>query len=158
MFSVLWLETDLARYLVSCIFHFPHNCTSSFPLLLASLACHTVLSMRPPTVWLLHFSDHLPMSKAFSISFLLSLSPLSPLIKLITQKLWVIKPHLWPQIKFFSSRGQESWRLCVIQQQPFTGSMGLTSDWGTKFPHARRKKKCSFLFSRTGVEPGILNL
>ena len=27
------------------------------------------------------------------------------------QKLWVIKPHLWPWIEFFSSGGQESWRL-----------------------------------------------
>ena len=31
----------------------------------------------------------------------------------------MIKPHLWPQIEFFSSRGQGSWHLCVIQQQPF---------------------------------------
>ena len=31
----------------------------------------------------------------------------------------MIKPCLWPQIEFFSSRGQGSWPLCVIQQQPF---------------------------------------
>ena len=31
----------------------------------------------------------------------------------------MIKPRLWPQIEFFSSRGQESRRLCVVQQQPF---------------------------------------
>ena len=30
----------------------------------------------------------------------------------------MIKPHLWPQIEFFSSAGQESQRL-FIQQQPF---------------------------------------
>ena len=32
----------------------------------------------------------------------------------------MIKPRLWPWIEFFSSGGQESWCLCVIQQQPFT--------------------------------------
>ena len=31
----------------------------------------------------------------------------------------MIKPRLWPRIEFFSSRDQESRRLCVIQQQPF---------------------------------------
>ena len=33
----------------------------------------------------------------------------------------MIKPRLWPQIEFFSSGGQESRCLCVIQQQPFSG-------------------------------------
>ena len=40
--------------------------------------------------------------------------------KTIAQKLWAIKPGLWPGIEFFSSRGQESPRLFVGQQQPFT--------------------------------------
>ena len=31
----------------------------------------------------------------------------------------MIKPCLWPRIEFFSSRGQESQGLRVIQQQPF---------------------------------------
>ena len=31
--------------------------------------------------------------------------------KTTTQNLWVIKPCLWPQIEFFSSRSQESWHL-----------------------------------------------
>ena len=35
----------------------------------------------------------------------------------------MIKPRLWPRIEFFSSRGQESQRLCVIQQQPFIGKV-----------------------------------
>ena len=38
----------------------------------------------------------------------------------MTQKLWAIKPRLWPRIEFFSSRGQESRCLRVIQQQPFS--------------------------------------
>ena len=29
-------------------------------------------------------------------------------------------PHLWPQIEFLSSWGQESQRLCMVQQQPFS--------------------------------------
>ena len=37
----------------------------------------------------------------------------------MTQKLWAIKPRLWPQIEFFSSGGQESRCIHVIQQQPF---------------------------------------
>ena len=32
----------------------------------------------------------------------------------------MIKPCLWPRIEFFSSGGQESRRLFVGQQQPFT--------------------------------------
>ena len=32
----------------------------------------------------------------------------------------MIKPHLWPRIEFFSSRGQESQHLFVVQQQRFT--------------------------------------
>ena len=39
---------------------------------------------------------------------------------LLYKKLWAIKPHHWPQMEFFSSGGQESPRLWVIQQQPFT--------------------------------------
>ena len=35
----------------------------------------------------------------------------------MTQKVWAIKPRLWPRIEFFSSRGQESQRLLVVQQQ-----------------------------------------
>ena len=42
------------------------------------------------------------------------------LIKVYYTKLWVIKPRLWPQIEF-SSGGQESRRLFVVQQQPFIG-------------------------------------
>ena len=52
----------------------------------------------------------------------LSLSPLYFNKTLITQKLWAIKPHLWPRIEFFSSGGQESRCLHVIQQQPFNNS------------------------------------
>ena len=32
----------------------------------------------------------------------------------------MIKSHLWPWIEFFSSGGQESQHLFVVQQQPFT--------------------------------------
>ena len=32
----------------------------------------------------------------------------------------MIKPCLWPRIEFFSSRGQESRHLCMMQQQPFS--------------------------------------
>ena len=49
----------------------------------------------------------------------LSLSPLY-FINFITQKLWVIKPCLWPWIEFFSSGGKESQCLFEVQQQPFT--------------------------------------
>ena len=31
----------------------------------------------------------------------------------------MIKPHLWPWIEFFSSGGQKSRHLCMVQQQPF---------------------------------------
>ena len=48
----------------------------------------------------------LPPSDAYVRSFLYLLYTL---IKLFTQKLWVIKPCLWPRIEFFSSGGQESW-------------------------------------------------
>ena len=34
--------------------------------------------------------------------------------------LWAIKPCLWRRIEFFSSRGQESWCLFMVKQQPFT--------------------------------------
>ena len=44
----------------------------------------------------------MPMSEAFSISF--------NTLYFVTQKLWAIKPRLWPQIEFFSSGGQESRR------------------------------------------------
>ena len=33
---------------------------------------------------------------------------------LLHKKLWAIKPHHWPQIKFLSSRGQESWHLSQL--------------------------------------------
>ena len=36
----------------------------------------------------------------------------------MTQKISAIKPRLWPQIEFFSSRGQESQHLFMVQQQP----------------------------------------
>ena len=39
--------------------------------------------------------------------------------------LWAIKPRLWPGIEFFSSGGQESQCLRVIQQQPFNGYHSL---------------------------------
>ena len=35
-----------------------------------------------------------------------------------------MKPRLWPWIEFFSSRGQESRCLRVIQQQPFNHPYG----------------------------------
>ena len=38
----------------------------------------------------------------------LSVSPLYFNKTLLTQKLWAIKPRLWPRIEFFSSSGQES--------------------------------------------------
>ena len=41
--------------------------------------------------------------------------------------LWVVKPRLWPRIEFFSSRGQESWHLCVVQQQPFISNYVVIS-------------------------------
>ena len=59
-------------------------------------------------------------SDAYVRSFLYLLYTL---IKLYYTKLWVIKPHLWPRIEFFSSGAQESWRLCVVQQQPFSSSL-----------------------------------
>ena len=42
----------------------------------------------------------------------------------------MIKPRLWPWIEFFSG-GQESQRLCVIQQQSFTRGRkeSDTTDW-----------------------------
>ena len=39
----------------------------------------------------------------------------------------MIKPRLWPRVEFFSSGGQESWCIHVIQQQPFTSVIILTS-------------------------------
>ena len=42
----------------------------------------------------------------------------------------MIQPHLWPQIEFFSSGGQEPQRLCMIQQQPFT--------WEEKYEQPRQ--------------------
>jgi len=60
----------------------------------------------------------LPPSDAYVRSFLYLLYTL---IKFYYTKLWVIKPRLWPRIEFFSSRGQESRRLFVCQQQPFRG-------------------------------------
>ena len=57
----------------------------------------------------------LPPSDAYVRSFLYLLYTL---IKLYYTKA-LIKPHLWPRIEFFSSRGQESQRL-FVQQQPFT--------------------------------------
>ena len=72
------------------------------------------------------YSDYIPSSwrLAGGYSFYPLLMPmselsLSPLYFNKTQKLWVIKPRLWPRIEFFSSGGQESQRFCVIQQQPF---------------------------------------
>ena len=58
----------------------------------------------------------LPPSDAYVRTFLYLLDTL---IKLYYTKLWKIKPRLWPRIEFFSSGGQESQRLCMIQQQPF---------------------------------------
>ena len=48
----------------------------------------------------------LPPSDAYVRRFLYLLYTL---INFVTQKLWTIKLRLWPQIKFFSSRGQEPW-------------------------------------------------
>ena len=41
------------------------------------------------------------------------------LTKLYYAKALVNKPHLWPRIEFFSSGGQESKHLCVVDQQCF---------------------------------------
>ena len=41
----------------------------------------------------------------------------------------MIKPRLWPQIEFFSSGGQESRRLCVVQQQPFIMVSSSITSW-----------------------------
>ena len=57
----------------------------------------------------------LPPSDAYVRSLLYLLYTL---IKLYYTKA-LIKPRLWPWIEFFSSRGQESWRLCEVHQQPF---------------------------------------
>ena len=59
------------------------------------------------------------MSEAFSISFILYYN-------FITQKLWAIKPCLWPRIEFFSSGGQESRCIRMIQQQPFSFSFNIS--------------------------------
>ena len=47
------------------------------------------------------------------------------LIKLYYTKALAIKPRLWPQIESFSSGGQESWHLCMVQQQHFTSQFHL---------------------------------
>ena len=48
------------------------------------------------------------------------LYPFYTLIKLNCTKALSDQPCLWPWIEFFSSRGQESQRLFVVQQQPVT--------------------------------------
>ena len=58
----------------------------------------------------------LPLSDAYVGSFLYLLYTL---IKLYYTKLWVIKPCLWSRIEFFSSGGQESRCLHMMQQKPF---------------------------------------
>ena len=58
----------------------------------------------------------LPPSDAYVRSFLYLLYTL---IKLYYTKFWAIKPRLWPRTEIFSSRGQESQRLFLCQQQPF---------------------------------------
>ena len=58
----------------------------------------------------------LPPSDAYVRRFLYLLYTL---IKLYYTKFWAIKPHLSPQIEFFSSGGHESRSLFVVQQQPF---------------------------------------
>ena len=50
----------------------------------------------------------LPSSDVYVRSFLYLFYTL---INVITQKFWAIKPHFWPLIEFFSSGGQETWRL-----------------------------------------------
>ena len=48
----------------------------------------------------------------------------------------MIKPRLWPWIEFFSSGGQESQRIFVVQQQPFNCSpngLSCTTPHGTPF-------------------------
>ena len=53
---------------------------------------------------------------------------LSPLYfnKTLSHKLWAIKPCVWPRIEFFSSGGQESQCICVIQQ-PFISRLSFSS-------------------------------
>ena len=55
----------------------------------------------------------LPPSDAYVRSFLYLLYTL---IKLYHTKALSDKPRLWPRIEFFSSRGQESRCLCMVQQ------------------------------------------
>ena len=55
------------------------------------------------------------MSEAFSISFILEYN-------FITQKLWAIRPHPWPQIEF-SSGGQESQGLLWFSSNLSKGSL-----------------------------------
>ena len=47
-----------------------------------------------------------------------------------TQKLWAIKPRLWPQIELFYSRGQESWRLSWLSNNL---SVPNHSEWMVNF-------------------------
>ena len=57
----------------------------------------------------------LPPSDAYVKSFLYLLYTL---IKLYYTKAQIDQASIWPQIEFFFSGGQESWRL-LVQQQPF---------------------------------------
>ena len=57
----------------------------------------------------------LPPSDAYVKSFLCLLYTL---IKLYYTKAQIDQASIWPQIEFFFSGGQESWRL-LVQQQPF---------------------------------------
>ena len=85
-------------------------------------------SLQPPDILWIHWRVYnfivntskralfLPPSDAYVRSFLYLLYTL--IKNFITQKLWAIKPHLWPRIEF-SPRGQQSRCIQVIQQQPF---------------------------------------
>ena len=87
-----------------------------------------VRSLQPSDVLLIHSRIYnssantskgvlfLPPSDAYVRSFLYLLYTL---VKLYYTKALSNQACLWPRIEFFSSGGQESRRLCMVQQQPF---------------------------------------
>ena len=65
----------------------------------------------------------------------------------------MIKPRLWPQIEFFSSEGQESRRLCVIQQQPFMTLCDPVDYTVHEILQARILERIAFPFSKGSSQP-----
>ena len=94
-------------------------------------------SLQPPDILWIHWRVYnfivntskrvlfLPSSDASVRSFLYLLYTL---IKLYYTKALSVKPRLWPRIEFFSSGGQESRCIHVIQQQPFKTSIFLQKE------------------------------